>query len=1031
MAASTEPAFAPLWVKTNGSFLEGASHPEEVVDRAAELGLRAIAIADRDSVNGLVRAWVRGKEVGVRVICGAQVTVGPTPEAARPVVLLATSREGYGRICRALTVGHGRRPKGESLVLPDELGEAAVGTLALCPSDQALRWCAEPFGDRAYALVTRHRRDDEVAPEAALRAAAIELGAPLLAATEVLYHHRRRRFLADVLTCIRHKTTLDDAGRRLRPNAEHALVGAREMARRFADLPDAVARTGEVAARCGFTLSQLRYRYPDEHLPEGESEQSWLRTLTWRGAGERFGGAVPDDMRRQLERELSLIEELEYGGYFLTMWDIVRFCRRHDILCQGRGSAANSAVCFCLGITAIDPVRMDLLFERFLSRERAEPPDIDLDIEHDRREEVIQYVYARWGRRRAAMVANVIRYRTKSAIRDVGKALGLPLTSLDQASKLSSGWGAPLEQDALRRAGLDVAARRVRQLVRLVDEIQNFPRHLSIHPGGFLLGAEPIDELSPVEPATMEGRTVVQWDKQDVEDLGLFKVDLLGLGMLTQIHRCFDLLKAHEGLDLTIATVPAEDPETYDAICAADTVGVFQIESRAQMSMLPRLKPRTFHDLVIEVAIVRPGPIQGDMVHPYLRRRDGIEDVVYPHPSLERILEKTLGVPIFQEQVMKLAVEAAGYTPGEADQLRRDIAAWRSRGRIDEHEQKLVEQMCARDIPREFAERVFSQIRGFGEYGFPESHAASFALLSYVTAWLKCHHHDKFTCSILNAWPMGFYQPSTLVEDAKRHGVEIRPIDVSESRWECALEPASEGPHPHAVRMGLRFVKGLGERERERLEAAPPPFRDLADFARRTGLGRRPLLALAEAGAYGSLGLDRRRALWAVRGLLAHERAGLDLAPPVAPDRLPRFAPLADPQKVSWDYRTSLHSTRGHPMQRLRPALDRRAIPDARTLNTLPPDRRVRYVGMVICRQRPGTATGVTFMTLEDETGFVNLVVWKQVFERYESVAKTAAVLEIDGRLQSEHGVVHLIADRLREPDLGGDDGVPRSRDFH
>jgi len=1030
MARSTE-AYAPLWVKTNGSFLEGGSHPEEIVDRAADLGLDAIAIADRDSVNGLVRAWARGRERGVRVICGAQVTVGDAPEQARRVVLLATSRDGYGRSARALTVGHGRRPKGESLVRPGEHADAAEGNLALCPDAQTLRWCAEPFGDRAYALVTRHRRDDEVAPEAALRAAAIELGVPPVAGTEVLYHHRRRRFLADVLTCIRHKCTLDDAGRRLRPNAEHALLSAEDFARRFVDLPDAVARTREVAARCAFTLSQLRYRYPTEHLPDGESEQSWLATLTWRGARERFGDTIPDDMRRQLERELSLIEELEYGGYFLTMWDIVRFCREHDILCQGRGSAANSAVCFCLGITAIDPVRMDLLFERFLSRERAEPPDIDLDIEHDRREEVIQYVYARWGRRRAAMVANVIRYRTKSAIRDVGKALGLPLTSLDQASKLSSGWGEPLEQDALRRSGLDLSARRVRQLVRLVGEIQNFPRHLSIHPGGFLLGAEPVDTLSPVEPATMEGRTVVQWDKQDVEDLGLFKVDLLGLGMLTQIHRCFDLLKAHEGLDLTIATVPAEDPATYDAICAADTVGVFQIESRAQMSMLPRLKPRTFYDLVIEVAIVRPGPIQGDMVHPYLRRRDGLEAVDYPHPSLERILEKTLGVPIFQEQVMKLAVEAAGYTPGEADQLRRDIAAWRSRGRIDEHEQKLVEQMCARGIPREFAERVFSQIRGFGEYGFPESHAASFALLSYVTAWLKRHHHDKFTCSLLNAWPMGFYQPSTLVEDAKRHGVEVRPVDVSEAGWECALEPAAAGPHPHAVRMGLRFVKGLGERERERLEAAPPPYRDLADFARRTGLGRRPLLALAEAGAYGSLGLDRRRALWAVRGLLAHARSGLDLAPPVAPAQLPRFRALAATQEVSWDYRTSLHSTRGHPMQRLRPALDRRKIPDARTLNTLPPDRRVRYVGMVICRQRPGTATGVTFMTLEDETGFVNLVVWRQVFEKYESVAKTAAVLEIDGRLQAEHGVVHLIADRLREPRLDADDGVPRSRDFH
>ncbi len=1027
----TSTSFVPLWVKSNGSFLEGASHPEELVDRAAELGLDTLAIADRDSVNGLVRAWVRGKERRVRVICGAQVTVGDTPEVARRVVLLAETREGYGRVCRLLTLGHARRPKGESLVLARELAAAADGNVLLAPEAETLRAHAAAFGDRAYALLTRHRHEDDVARELALRAAAVELRIPLVAAVEVLYHHRRRRFLGDVLACIRHKCTLDDAGRRLRPNAEHALPSAREMARRFADLPDAVARTREVADRCAFGLAQLRYRYPTEHLPEGESEESWLRALTWEGARARFGESIPDAMRGQLERELAVIEELEYGGYFLTMHDVVRFCRERDILCQGRGSAANSAVCFCLGITAIDPVRMDLLFERFLSRERAEPPDIDIDIEHDRREEVIQYVYERWGRRRAAMVANVIRYRTKSAVRDVGKALGLPETALDHASKLSSGWGEPLEEDALRKAGLDVAARRVRQLRRLVEEIQNFPRHLSIHPGGFLLGAEPIDTLSPVEPATMEGRTVVQWDKQDIEDLGLFKVDLLGLGMLTQIHRCFDLLRAHEDVDLTIATVPAEDPDTYDMICAADTVGVFQIESRAQMSMLPRLKPRTFYDLVIEVAIVRPGPIQGDMVHPYLRRRDGLEEVSHPHPSVARILEKTLGVPIFQEQVMKLAVEAAGYTPGEADQLRRDIAAWRSRGRIEEHQEKLVGQMVARGIPRDFAERVFSQIRGFGEYGFPESHAASFALLSYVTAWLKRHHHDKFTCAILNAWPMGFYQPSTLVEDAKRHGVEIRPVDVQRSGWECTLERVRGGPHGHAVRMGLRFVKGLGERERERLEAAPGPYADLADFARRTGLGKRPLLALAEAGAFEPLGHDRRRALWAIRGLLAHDRTGLDLAPPTAPETLPRFRRLDGDEEVSWDYATSLHSTRGHPMMRLRPWLARRGVPDARTLNRLPAKRRVTYVGMVICRQRPGTATGVTFMTLEDETGFVNLVVWRDVFERHETIAKTAAVLEVDGELQSEHGVVHLIAERLREPDVKGLGEVPRSRDFH
>jgi error-prone DNA polymerase len=1043
MPRADEPcsAYTPLWVKSNGSFLEGASHPEELVESAHALGLDTLAITDRDSVNGIVRAWVRAQEIGVRLIVGAQVTVSATPsiqrgrassDGAHRVVLLAETREGYGRLCRLLTLGRARALKGESVVLPRELGEAAEGLIALAPDPVVLDWCREPYRDRLYALVARHRRADEVREEAALRVAAQASHVPLVAAVEVLYHERGRRFLGDVLTCIRHRTTLDAAGRVLKPNAEHYLPSLDEMNRRYRDLRHAVARTREVAERCQFGLAQLRYRYPTEHLPEGESEQSWLTTLTLRGARERYGGTIPDDVRAQLERELALIEDLDYGGYFLTMWDVVSFCRQRGILCQGRGSAANSAVCYCLGITAIDPVRMELLFERFLSRERAEPPDIDLDIEHERREEVIQYVYARWGRRRAAMVANVVRYRPKSAVRDVGKALGLAETALDHASKLLSGWGGPLEVSALTRAGLDVEAKRVRQLVELVQQIQNFPRHLSIHPGGFLLGAEPVDTLVPIEPATMEGRTVIQWDKQDVEDLGLFKVDLLGLGMLSQIRRCFELLREHEGRELTIATVPSEDPATYEMVSSADTVGVFQIESRAQMSMLPRLQPRTFYDLVIEVAIVRPGPIQGDMVHPYLRRRRGEEPVSYPHPSLERILKKTLGVPIFQEQVMKLAIEAAGYTPGEADQLRRDMAAWRSRGRIDEHEARLVGRMIERGIPEEFARRVFSQIRGFGEYGFPESHAASFALLSYVTAWLKCHHHAVFTCALLNAWPMGFYQPSTLVEDAKRHGVEVRPIAVGISAWECTLERTKEGAHPYAIRMGLRYVKGLGEVERACFESGPPPYADLLDFARRTKLGKRPLLALAEAGALAPFGLDRRRALWAVRGLLSTDRDGLPIAPPTEASALPQFATLNASDEVSWDYRASLHSARGHPMERLRPALEKRRIPDAQRLNALPSGRRVTYVGVVICRQRPQTATGVTFMTLEDETGLVNLVVWRPVFEAHETVAKTAVLLEVRGRIQSEQGVIHLVAEELRDARLPADaEGHPRSRNFH
>lgn len=990
--------YVPLWVKTNGSLLEGASHPEELVDRAAELGLPAIAITDRDSVAGLVRAWKRGKERGVRVLVGAQVTVGEHVDHAERLVLLAETREGYGRLCRLLTLGHARMPKGESCVTPRELAEAAEGLLALAPTPEALRLAHEAFGGRLYALVTRHLQSEDARLELELALAAARLGAPLVAGTEVLYHERKRQALADVLTCIRHRVTLREAGTRLRPNAEHALLPPEAMRRRFRGLEHALDRTHEVAARAAFQLSELRYRYPAEYIPEGQSEQSFLESLTFEGAKKRYGERIPREVRAQLRHELELIRELDYGGYFLTMWDVVQFCESRGILCQGRGSAANSAVCYCLGITAIDPVRMKLLFERFISRERAEPPDIDLDIEHQRREEVIQYVYARWGRRRAAMVANVIRYRRRSALRDVSKVLELPPEHPRVAA--------------------------------IADAIEGFPRHLSIHPGGFLLGAEPVDTLVPIEPATMPGRTVIQWDKRDVEDLGLFKVDLLGLGMLTQIHRCFDLLRAHEGLELSLATIPPEDPATYEMLSRGDSVGVFQVESRAQMSMLPRLKPKTFYDLVVQIAIVRPGPIQGGMVHPYLKRREGLEPVTYPHPSLQPILEKTLGVPIFQEQVMKLAVAAAGYTPGEADQLRRDMAAWGEKGRIEAHEERLVSRMIARGIPKDFAEQVFSQIRGFGEYGFPESHSASFAILSYVSAWLKCHHHAAFTCALLDAWPMGFYAPSTLVEDAKRHGIEVRPIDVSHSGWNCSLEPSESHP-PYAIRMGLRYVKGLGERERERLEAAPPPYADLADFAQRTKLGKRALLALAEAGAFASFGLERRRALWAVRGLLANDRDGLALAPPTSPESLPRFAPLRREAAVRWDYETSMHSTHGHPMAAIREPLRARGIPTAAELNAMPGGRRLRYVGLVICRQRPHTARGVTFMTLEDETGFVNVVIWADLYEKRAALVHSGSLFEVRGRLQRAHGVVHLVAEDLAVPSL--ERPIPRTpvRDFH
>ena len=769
------------------------------------------------------------------------------------------------------------------------------------------------------------------------------------------------------------------------------------------------------------------------------------------------------------------------------MWEIVEFCRRHGILCQGRGSAANSAVCYCLGITAVDPTRVDLLFERFLSRERAEPPDIDLDIMHERREEVIQFVYEKYGRDRAAMVANVVRYRARSAVREVGKALGLPETAVDRLAKRLSHHDA-VDGDTVRQV-LDGGGTAADHLVRLAGEIEDFPRHLSIHPGGFLLGHEPVHDLVPIENAAMPGRTVIQWDKEDLEDLGLFKVDLLGLGALTQLDLSFGLLGKHYDRTLSMATIPEGDAATYDMICRGDTVGVFQIESRAQMAMLPRLRPRSYYDLVIEVSIVRPGPITGGMVHPYLRRRNGEEAVVYPHPCLEPVLEKTLGVPLFQEQVMKLAMVAADYTPGEADQLRRDMAAWRRSGRIERHRDRLVGRMTARGIAPEFAERVFDQIRGFGDYGFPESHAASFALIAYATSWLRRHYPDVFTCALLNAQPMGFYAPATIVDDARRHGIDVRPVDVTRSDWHCTLEPAvastSPAPGPvgaggpagsgqsspavaalprrsssdrpfgslrlprrqrllrgrrrstaqtpgFAVRMGLRYVKGLSEsRDWARIEAARgrAPFGSVADFVARTGLDERMAGRLAEAGALAGLEQRRRDALWQVRGLV---RALAPVLPPgAARDETPGFDDLAPGETIAWDYRTSAHSPRGHPLAALRAQLGARGLPDARTVSAMRDGRKTRYAGLVICRQRPGTAGGVVFMTLEDETGFVNLVIWDRVFEEHALIARTASFLGVTGRIQKAGEVVHLVADVLWRPELDEGPNAVGSRDFH
>ncbi len=1061
--------YVPLWVKTNYSFLHAASHPEELVAEARGLGLPALAITDMDGVAGLVRAFVAGREQGQRLLAGTQLSVTHrlplsddllTPAqvmaatVAQPVIL-AMDRRGYANLCRLVTWGRRRCLKGSSLVTWAELADLSSGLLLLhhnapppgplMPPHLLPTELADAFAGRAYALVTRHMNADDRAREHRLLQQIKDFSWPAVAGHEVLYHSQARRPLHDVLTCIRHGVSVQTAGRLLRPNSEHALLSNHAFGQLFSDHPDWVARTLTVAERCPFDLTELRYKYPAERLPDGTSLGAHLRQLVQNGAYFRYQGPAPDDVQAQIDRELGLIDQLDYGGYFLTMWEIVEFCKAQGILCQGRGSAANSVVCYCLGITAIDPVRMGLLFERFLSLERAEPPDIDLDIEHQRREEVIQYVYRRYdpmhanasplqdfapcatdGRSHAAMVANVVRYRARSAVRDVGKALGLQQTDLNRLARHVHAYGDGLSETALREAGLDPEVRLHQLLVEISHEILDFPRHLSVHPGGFLLGHEPVDSLVPIENATMDSRTVIQWDKNDVESLGLFKVDLLGLGMLSQVHRCLDLLRASGQADLSMATIPSEDPETYAMIRRADTVGVFQIESRAQMSMLPRLKPRTFYDLVVEIAIIRPGPITGGMVHPYLRRREGVEPVLYPHPCLEPVLKKTLGIPLFQEQVMKLAMVAADYTPGEADQLRRDMAAWRQSGRIDQHRDKLIGRMTAKGIDKGFAEQVFEQIRGFGEYGFPESHAASFALIAYVTAWLKCHFPAEFLCALLNSWPMGFYNPATLVEDAKRHHVEILPIDVQSSRWDCTMQ-RSKTAGQWAVRMGLRYVQGLAEQHRQQLQANPGPYRDMDDFARRTGFARHALDALAQADAFAGFKLDRRQALWQARAASQRSRQTLDL---VHHDTLPLFAKLGQHQEVLWDYQRTLHSTRGHPLSELRPQLQAQHLPTAQELNSFPDGRRLSYVGLVICRQRPGTAKGVTFFTLEDETGFCNLVLWRDVFDHFSLLARSATVLGVTGRIQSEAGVVHLVVQSLWQPQLQQPVGAGAIRNF-
>ena len=1043
------PAYVPLWCKTNFSFLEGASHPDELIDTADRLGLPAIAITDRNGVYGMVRAFDAARQGKVRLVTGSQVSL----EDGSSIVLLAQDRAGYSNLCRLVSRGHLRNSKGTCSVSWREAGEHAAGLIALWlndgPSaprsqpepDSGLPILKEAFGDRLYGVIARHRWVDDVARERTTRESAARFSIPLVAATEVLYHVPDRRRLQDVLVCIRHGTTLREAAKKLSPNDEHALHAAREFAELYRDSPVLVEMTREIAERCRFSFEELVYKYPDEVVPEGFTTATWLRHITFEGAKERYRGGIPAPARALLEKELALIAELGYCGYFLTMWELVRFCRAKGILCQGRGSAANSVVCYCLGVTSVDPVQMDLLFERFLSRERAEPPDIDLDIEHNRREEVIQHVYEKYGRDRAAMVANVVRYRKRSAIREVGKAFGIPETALDFCAKLLPHWDGDLDA-VFREAGLDLPGHLCGQMVELTKEITGFPRHLSIHPGGFLLGSEPVDTIVPIENATMENRTVIQWDKTDIETMNLFKVDLLGLGALTHLDYAFRLLKSHYDTDLSLATIPANDAGVYDMACRADTVGVFQIESRAQMAMLPRLKPRNYYDLVIEVSLVRPGPITGGMVHPYLSRRAGQEAVSYPHACLEPVLKKTLGIPLFQEQVMKLAVVAADYTPGEADQLRRDMAAWRSRGKMEGHHDRLVSRMVARGIEPEFAERVFSQILGFGEYGFPESHAASFALIAYATAYVRHHYPVVFACALLNAWPFGFYSPATVIDDSKRHKVKFLPVDILRSDWDCTLEPRAgdgaprSGGAEYAVRIGLRYVKGLGDGDWQRIKAwragagtgagsgtgartafAPNGYSRTSSLSGFTSVCRLPrdsMERLAEMGAFDCFDKERRDALWGV--LDKGERPTNLLVGDFG--ETPSFRPLSAAEEVTWDYFASDQSPRGHVMEQFRSFLEKQGLPDTAAVSQMEHGRKVSMAGCAICRQMPSTASGVLFMTLEDESGFANLVVWEKVFKQYRTLILTNWMLGVTGRLQIADGVVHIIAESFWKPEF-------------
>ncbi len=1001
------PDYAELHCLSNFSFLRGASHPEELIERAAALGYKALALTDECSLAGVVRAHAAAKEHKLKLIIGTEVAV-----ESEKLVLLATNRGSYGAISSLITTGRRRGKKGAySLSRADVEAVSGKGALALWVPQEGLAfagWLKERFDGDAWIALERHCGPRDRAGLERLQGLSRQCGLPLTAAGDVHMHVRSRRRLQDVLTAVRLGRPIAECGYALFPNAERHL----RLRVRLAQLYPAalLEETLAIAERCSFSLEELRYEYPHELVPAGETPTTWLRKLTEAGLRRRFPDAIPEKARTLVERELALIAELRYEPFFLTVHDVVRYARENDILCQGRGSSANSIVCYALGITAVGPERLEMLFERFVSKERDEPPDIDVDFEHERREEVIQYIYGKYTRERAAIAATVICYRPKSALRDVGKALGFEALDLDRLSGNLAWWdGRRMMPERIVESGFDPSDLATQQLCDLATELVGFPRHLSQHVGGFVISRGPLAELVPIENAAMKERTVIQWDKDDLDALGLLKVDVLALGMLTALKRAMNFLGIRE-----LTQIPENDAAVYEMIGKADTVGVFQIESRAQMSMLPRLKPRNFYDLVVQIAIVRPGPIQGDMVHPYLRRRAGMEKVEYPSAEVAEVLQRTLGVPIFQEQVMQLAIKAADFTPGEADQLRRSMAAWKRKGGLEKFEGKLKAGMQGRGYAPGFAEAIYRQICGFGEYGFPESHSASFALLAYASSWIKHHHPAVFCAALLNSQPMGFYQPAQLVQDARRHGVQVRAPDVNLSDWNCTLEDG-------AVRLGLRMVSGLPEAAGKSI-AALRPHASVAALQ----LNRKELRCLAAAGALQSLAGHRRLAHWAAAG--AQRRAPLD-AP--ASERRPALLPPSEGQDIIADY-ASLGLTLGrHPLALLRVHLKKLQIVQAQALQPLHSSSRVRVAGLVTCRQRPDTASGVIFVTLEDETGCINVVVWKHLIERQRRELLGARLLGVHGVIERDGDVVHVIAQRLFDHSALLGPLAASSRDFH